>query len=189
MTRFRVLAADPAWQFDDKLPGASRGAARNYRVGSEEDLSRVLPTALVDLDAKLADDAFLFMWRVAAMVPLAYRLVERWGFVAKSELVWLKTRASGARHFGMGRTVRAAHETCIIATRGRPQRASASVRSVFEAPVPTFSTGRIIHSAKPDRFFEIVEELAGRGPRLELFARRARPGWVAWGDQAPRAAS
>jgi N6-adenosine-specific RNA methylase IME4 len=43
---------------------------------------------------------------------------------------------------------------------------------------------RTRHSAKPDELLEIAERLSP-GPRLEMFARRARPGWVAWGNQAP----
>ena len=41
-----------------------------------------------------------------------------------------------------------------------------------------------MHSAKPGEFYDLVETVSP-GPRLELFARRARPGWDAWGDQAP----
>jgi site-specific DNA-methyltransferase (adenine-specific) len=199
--RVRIVAGDPAWRFRDKLPGAGRGAAKNYRVDSEAEIAGVLGVELAKLEARLANDAVLFLWRVASQVPLAYRIASAWGFEAKSELVWIKTRESGAKHIGMGRTVRNSHETCIIATRGRPLRASASVRSWFEAPVPTHGPsycgrngewcvepeehdrGLIIHSAKPHRFFDVVEELYGRGPRLELFGRRPRDGWIVTGDQ------
>ena len=36
------------------------------------------------------------------------------------------------------------------------------------------------HSRKPDELIEACSP----GPRLQLFARGARPGWTAWGDQA-----
>lgn len=40
------------------------------------------------------------------------------------------------------------------------------------------------HSAKPDAFYDLVEQ-ASPGPYLELFARRARLGdWHYWGDQS-----
>lgn len=205
MTRFRIITGDPAWKFKDKLPGAGRGAAKNYRVDSEAEIAGVLGVELARLDASLSLDAVLFLWRVSSQVPLAYRIARAWGFEDKSELVWIKTRDSGKDHIGMGRTVRNSHETCIIATRGRPLRKSKSIRSWFKAPVPTHGAsycgpngewcvepeehkrGRIIHSAKPHRFFEIVEELYGRGPYLELFGRRPRPGWTVTGDQMPRA--
>jgi N6-adenosine-specific RNA methylase IME4 len=47
--------------------------------------------------------------------------------------------------------------------------------SVFEAPV----TG---HSRKPDVAYEMIEAMYS-GPYVELFARRPREGWVAWGDE------
>lgn len=79
-------------------------------------------------------------------------------------------------HFGMGRLVRASHEVCLLAVRGRFKRASAKVRSRFAAPVGE-------HSAKPAVFYERVEQLAGAGPYAELFARRHRPGWTCFGNE------
>lgn len=76
---------------------------------------------------------------------------------------------------GMGRTVRNAHEACIVAKRGSPRRLSASVPSVIFAP-------RGEHSAKPEIFRDLVERLAP-GPYLELFARTRRKGWTCMGDE------
>jgi N6-adenosine-specific RNA methylase IME4 len=39
------------------------------------------------------------------------------------------------------------------------------------------------HSRKPDQLYEIIEQCSP-GPYLELFARTARPGWKAWGDES-----
>jgi len=39
------------------------------------------------------------------------------------------------------------------------------------------------HSAKPDAFLDIVEQVSP-GPYVELFARRARFGWDYWGDES-----
>lgn len=169
---FRVLCADPPWSFGDKLPGKSRGAEKNYGVMTVDDICAFeLPP--------LEPDAYLFMWRVSSQVEEAYRVVRAWGFVPKSEIVWRKMTANGKPWFGMGRHVRAAHETAVVAVRGRPQRLSASERSVFEAVA-----GR--HSEKPEAFYDIVERLAP-GPYVELFARRQRPGWTCLGNQAPAA--
>jgi len=123
----------------------------------------------------IADDAYLFLWRVSSQVEEAYRVVRSWGFVPKSEIVWNKLTVTGLPWFGMGRHVRASHETAIVASRGRPERSSGSIRSTFSAPV-----GR--HSEKPDAFFRLVERLCP-GPRLELFARKTRDGWTTIGDQ------
>lgn len=172
MERFKVIVADPPWRFRDQLPGPKRGAAKHYSTLGLEEIARF------DLPP-LAGDCVLFLWRVASMPVEALAVVEEWGFEPKSEIVWVKTTSAGAPHLriGMGRTVRNAHETCIVATRGRPVRRSASVPSVLFAP-------RWRHSAKPEAFFDLVEALYP-GPYVELFARRVRPGWTALGNEVP----
>ena len=118
------------------------------------------------------------MWRVSSMVEEAYEVVRSWGFRPKSEIVWNKLTATGKPWFGMGRTVRASHETAIIAVRGKPQPISKSVRSVFSAVALKEK-----HSAKPEAFYDLVEQLAA-GPYVELFARRQRDGWTCLGNEA-----
>ena len=208
-----LLVADPPWPFKDKLPGPKRGAESHYRVLSIPDLLRFpLPP--------IADDAALFLWRVASQQREALDVAAAWGFVVKSESVWEKRRRCGrcngtgqvgrrlvmVQHatslegspvfcpncggagdnlqFGMGRSVRASHEVCLIATRGRPTRLSASERSVLVARMPEDARGRPIHSAKPDAFYDLAARLYD-GPRGELFARRLRDGWWQDGDELP----
>ena len=112
---------------------------------------------------------------MSSQVEEAYRVVRAWGFVPKSEIVWEKLTSSGKPWFGMGRYVRASHETCIVAVRGRVQPLVRNIRSRFSAP-----GGR--HSEKPEVFYDLVERLAP-GPYVELFARRQRPGWTCLGDE------
>ncbi len=167
---YRVVAADPPWRFGDKLPGPGRGAAKHYETMRVEDICALrLPP--------IASDALLFLWRVSAMVEEAARVARAWGFRPVSEIVWVKTGASGDVRMGMGRYTRQSHEVCMIAARGRAASLikDHAVRSVFMAP-------RAQHSAKPDAFFELVERLTD-GPRLEIFARRERAGWTTVGTE------
>ncbi len=172
---FRVLCADPPWPFKDRLPGANRGAAKNYQLLSIEDLVRFpLPP--------MADDSVFFLWRVASMQQEALDVARYWGFKTKAEVVWLKKTEHGQRWFGMGRTVRAEHETCLIATRGRPTPTSNAVRSTFVTDFAGLSAKAGRHSEKPDEFYRIVETLYG-GPYCELFARKRRAGWTCMGNE------
>lgn len=130
----------------------------------------------------LAADCVLFLWRVSAMQQEALDVARAWGFKpTKGELVWRKMTPLGKEHFGMGHILRGAHESCLVATRGRPRAKHRSQRSVFSAPVPRVN-GRILHSAKPDAFYEIVRGLFD-GPRAALFERRERVGFVCFGDE------
>jgi N6-adenosine-specific RNA methylase IME4 len=211
--QFRTIVADPGWAYGDKLPGKSRGAAKNYKTMAVDRIARYLESfeMMHELggewpDGFVAKDARLFLWRVAPMQEEALHVMRAWGFGAPvSECVWAKVdkdddavanriakfsvnkglAAFDAAHvgieearrltFGMGRTFRMSHETCLVGRRGRPERLSGSERSVFFAPLGE-------HSQKPEEFFELVERLSP-GPYLELFAAgHRRPGWTCLGD-------
>jgi N6-adenosine-specific RNA methylase IME4 len=164
----RTMVADPPWQFGDRLPGPGRGAAKHYRCLSVTEICAFpLPP--------LAPDCTLFLWRVAAMQREALDVMAAWGFTLKTEIVWVKTTRAGGPRMGMGRTVRMAHETCLVGVRGRPVTVRHDVPSVFFAP-------RGKHSEKPAVFYDIVESLRD-GPYVELFARHQRQGWTSLGDE------
>ncbi len=173
MTAYATIIADPPWKFGDPLPGKHRGAGKHYQLMETRDIAAYLTAANIEV----AQDARLFLWRVAALQRDAIDVLEAWGFSLKAELVWRKLTVHGKPWFGMGRQVRMGHEVCLVGTKGRPPVLNHSTRSVFEAPF----TG---HSVKPVVFYSIVEELSP-GPYLELFARQRRLGWDALGDEVP----
>lgn len=165
---FRVLLADPPWLYRDRLPGPKRGAAKHYRTLSLSEIMRFpLPP--------IADDAWLFLWRTHTHQREAFRVIEAWGFKYASEIVWVKTAKNGKPRGGMGHTFRQAHEVCLVARRGRPERLSRGLPSVILAP-------RREHSAKPPEMYDVIERFAP-GPFVELFARTRRPGWESIGEE------
>lgn len=91
--------------------------------------------------------------------------------------VWVKrNRKSPSWFWGLGNWTRANAEICLLATKGKPKRASASVHSIIDAPI-----GR--HSEKPAEARDRIVQLAGGGSMIELFARKTAPGWDSWGDE------
>lgn len=82
--------------------------------------------------------------------------------------------------FGNGRIARAAKEVFLVGVRGRAYRylRDKSTRDVFFAAVGT-------HSQKPECFQDALDRMFPEGERLELFARRPRPGWACVGNEAP----
>lgn len=169
LDEFAVLVADPPWLFQDQMSqGGGKGASWKYDVLTVEQICEFRLPALLP-------DATLFLWRVAALQQEALQVMDAWGFTLKTELVWVKKTKHGKRWFGMGHTVRAEHEVCLIGTRGRPQTMNKSIRSTFEAVAGQ-------HSEKPEEFFKIVEQLRA-GPYVELFARKTREGWTCLGNE------
>lgn len=55
--------------------------------------------------------------------------------------------------------------------------------NLIRAPGRWFVWPRGKHSAKPEAFLDLVEQVSP-GPYLELFARRDRLGWDTWGDES-----
>ena len=208
---FRVVAADPAWAHRDKLPGPKRGAAKHYQCLDVPIIERFLKTQHLH-DRPLADqiarDAWLFLWRVASMPAPALRVAAAWGFEPVSEICWVKTvpcrsclgkgytlfftrdgkghrewcaacdgRGWRPTHKAMGHYVRNQHEICLVCARGK----ASSLRLRRDAPSVIYAP-QLEHSRKPDAMAELIESLVP-GPRLELFGRRARPGWTVLGDE------
>src|SRR6516165_11112704 len=99
--------------------------------------------------------------------------MEAWGFKYVSNFIWTKDK------IGNGFWNRNQHEHLLIGRRGdfpTPKPADRA-SSVISAP-------RREHSRKPDDAYEIIERAYPELPKIELFARRERPGWVPWGNQA-----
>jgi N6-adenosine-specific RNA methylase IME4 len=167
----RVLVADPPWLHRDQLPGPKRGARKHYDcLGIDGIKAFPIPPML--------PDSWLFLWKVASMPQEALDVCKAWGFRPVSEIVWVKLTNDRSRvRIGMGSYVRCAHESCIVAVRGKAAstRISRAIPSVIQAP-------RHRHSEKPAEFYDLVESLVP-GPYVELFARRHRPGWMCLGNE------
>lgn len=78
--------------------------------------------------------------------------------------------------WGLGFWTRANPELCLIATKGRPKRASKAIHCIVDTPVER-------HSKKPDEVRRRIELLMGDVPRVELFARQSYDGWTCLGDE------
>lgn len=168
--RYGVIYADPEWRFEvySRDTGMDRAADNHYPTSSTEDICN-RPVADI-----AADDCVLFLWATVPMLPDALRVMDAWDFQYKSHCIWAKDR------IGTGYWFRNQHEILLVGTRGNvPAPAMGTqVESLVDAPV-----GR--HSEKPEKFYQLIERYFPNLPKIELNARAARPGWDAWGYEAP----
>ena len=166
---FPVIYADPPWHFEAYSEGGQQKApAMQYPTMPVADLC-ALPVAEIS-----ARDAVLFMWAVPAIFRDALEVVTGWGFTFKTFGVRVK------RNIACGLWLRGQHDPLIVATRGNMPPPAELHSSVFLDDGP-----RVPHSAKPDAVRDWIAEAYPHAGRIELFARTAAPGWVAWGNQAP----
>jgi N6-adenosine-specific RNA methylase IME4 len=169
--KYPVLYVDPPWTFDVfSEAGQEKAPENHYPCMSLTDIC-ALP-----IPELATDDAILFLWATVPHMFESAKVLEAWGFEYKSSFVWVKDK------IGCGYYNRNQHEVLLVATRGN-----------IPAPAPSDRVPSVVHadrgrhSEKPDRFYDIIEGYYPSLPRIELFAREARPGWAFWGNQAHQA--
>jgi len=168
--RYPVLLADPPWEYEHAVSDTRR--IENHYPTMTLDAICALP--VVDV---VTDDAILFLWVTSPKLEEGMRVVREWGFTYRTSMVWVKDK------IGMGYYARQRHELLLIATRG-----SIPAPAPADRPDSVIQGERTEHSAKPPRVYDLVERMYPGLPRLEMFARAARPGWSAWGNQSSGAA-
>ncbi len=174
--RFSTILADPPWRFTNRTGKMAPEHRRLSRYGAMSlDEICALP-----VEGVAADPAHLYLWVPNALLPDGLKAMAAWGFEYKSNLVWHKVRKDGGSDGrGVGFYFRNVTELCLFGVRGRNARTLAPGRR----QVNLVGTRKREHSRKPDEFYDVIEACSP-GERLELFARGARPGWSAWGNQA-----
>ncbi len=169
---FDVIMADPPWAFELRSEaGEAKSAQAQYDCMRTEDIC-ALPVNLL-----ARRDTWLWLWGIFAMIDDARAVMDAWGFRFVTAGVWIKRGASGKLRMGPGYVLRGNAEPFLIGRIGNPRTFSRSIRNVIEAPA-----GR--HSEKPALAYEIADVLFGPAFRADLFSRRTRPGWQAWGKEA-----
>jgi N6-adenosine-specific RNA methylase IME4 len=177
--KFGVIVADPPWRFADKLTmsDVKRGADSHYATMSIEQLA-ALGTRV---QAVANEPCVLALWVPKSMLADGLAVMTAWGFKQKTVYTWTKRTANGAPAFGMGRLFRATGEIALIGTRGTGLSSlvqNKSQRDHIDHPT-------LRHSAKPEGLQDSLHLMFPHTARLEMFARRARPGWKCVGLECP----
>lgn len=164
---YPIVYADPPWRYEHSAT-VSREIENQYPTMALEEICALPVSAIA------TPDAVLFLWTTSPKLAESLQVVEAWGFVYRTCMVWDKER------IGMGYYARQQHELLLICTRGdlpspEPENRPASVQRIRRDPE---------HSAKPQEFYALIESMYPEYDRIELFARNARDGWMAWGNQA-----
>jgi N6-adenosine-specific RNA methylase IME4/ParB-like chromosome segregation protein Spo0J len=172
--RYAVLYADPPWHFEvyNEESGVERAAGNHYSTMS---LDEICALPVLDL---ATDAAVLFMWTTAPHLQESFQVLAAWGFEYKTNIVWVKDK------IGLGYFVRNQHELLLVATRGDMPSPSPANR-----PASVITAPRREHSRKPDQAYELIERMYPELPKIELFARHARPGWDVWGNETGKYAT
>lgn len=165
------------YEWDDEVysreTGMDRHASNHYPTSTDahsaEEIHRRRPIERI-IDKR---GCVLAMWTTNQHLRIAMDLMALRGFEYKSNYAWGKDKIS------TGRWNRSKHELMLIGTVGSPPCPAPGTQwdSLQFAP-------KSEHSAKPDCFYEMLEEYFPTLVKIELNARRPRPGWLRWGNES-----
>ncbi|NJM67811.1 MAG: DNA methyltransferase [Acaryochloris sp. RU_4_1] len=174
---FSLIVADPPWSYRLRETDQTHRGRCPYPAMADEEILAMPVSAIA------AQDSYLLLWTTNNHLPLAFEVMESWGFEYKSLHTWLKvTKAGDKIRYGVGHYGRNCTEHVLVGRRGKAPTFTAlsltDIPTAFQSPV-----GK--HSQKPEIFYEMANRLGNAlgGQRVELFSRCHRPGWVSWGAE------
>jgi N6-adenosine-specific RNA methylase IME4 len=177
---FDLVYADPPLHFQLYSPkGQNRGPVYETLPGAT-----ICRLPVKDIVAR---NAVLAIWPYDPLLFETDKIAAAWGFPNYGGVLftWIKLTKHGKHDFGQGYSTRKSSEQCLLFTRGNGRlRYDKGVRQVFDDPEVIEAVNERGHK-KPDEFALRLERLYGDVRRIELYARRHRPGWTGWGNQLP----
>jgi len=163
--KYRVIYADPPWSYGNTMPEGTTQPTDHYPCMT---LDKICELPIKDI---AEDNAVLFLWVTSPLLEESFQVIKSWGFKYKTSFVWDKVK----HNMGHYNSVR--HEFLLVCVRGSCQPDNLKL---FDSVI---SEERTEHSKKPKVFYEIIETIYTHGNRIELFSRKKREGWKAYGNQ------
>lgn len=206
----QILVIDSPYRFNDKLKMSDVKRSPESQYKSVLDNNAILNLKIKEISA---DDSILALWVPSTLIEFGLECMKAYGFDYKQTWIWVKSKKeplgklkkqikkslkkkekpedllkliddfdlNDCLGFYMGRIFRQTHEVCLIGVRGKIHKSlkNKSQISVFIGPNP-------VHSEKPEALQDRLEKMyPDYVNRLELFARRDRPGFICYGNENP----
>lgn len=184
--KYNIIYADPPWEVK-RVRGIKNNTSSRSGVGYYERMQLLpdkgknpdFPTMsikeIVELPVKdLAEDnAVLYLWTINKYLEETYSIARAWGFKPSCLLHWVKKPRGILLAGAFAPNV----EYLMYCRRG-------GLKTIKKLNTRWFLQPRINrHSEKPKFFRELITQVHGDLPRIELFSRHETSGWDVWGDE------
>jgi N6-adenosine-specific RNA methylase IME4 len=177
---YRTIVADPPWKYGAWGKSSGRGCrAGTFRSDIDVPIPLPYPSMTVGeikalpIASLAANDCDLYLWATQKYLPDAFDVLKIWGFRYCQTLTWCKT----PRGTGQGGLYCPTTEFLLLGRKGKMP-----IKKRVDTTWWNVKRHQNYHSFKPEFFQDIIEAVSD-SPRLELFARRKRPGWDVWGNE------
>lgn len=168
MKKYNVILADPPWKYKSDLHDGS-SSLDHYPSMELQDLKKI--------QIPRDNDCVLFMWSTGPNINMAIDIGESWGFEFKQvAFVWDKQRTLAGNY-----TITQCEFVLVFRPKkGKlPKRCKTNARQYFQERPRE-------HSRKPEYVQDMIDLMYPNTNKLELFARRSRPGWDTWGNETTK---
>ena len=177
---YKTIVIDPPWEYGKwgkasdckssrkKFPNGQgkKQWSKGYNHLSIEEIKKL---KIYKLAAKNCE---LYLWVTSKYLPTSFEIIKTWGFKYCQTLVWCKTPMGT----GQGGLYCPTTEFLILGRKGKMPNKK-RINSTWWNIKRTMR-----HSQKPEFFQDMIEHQSDE-PRIELFARRSRPGWDCIGNE------
>jgi len=163
--KYDVIVIDPPWPMEK----IERDVRPNQ---SEFDYPTMSEAELASMEMPAGDSCHLWLWTTHKFMPMAFRLLDSWGFKYVCAFVWHKS--GGFQPIGLPQYN---CEFALYARKGTP------IFVDTKAFNTCFNAGRGAHSEKPEEFYDVIRRVTS-GARIDIFNRRAIDGFDTWGKEA-----
>lgn len=173
--QYSLILADPPWNqrrgSGKKKKDKNAGTPLPYKTMELPEIKEHIEIAY----NLMPDNGIFFLWTIDKYLFDAERIAKETGFKLHARMIWNKLNGIPAAF-----TIRFGHEYLLYMYKGKftpvAKDERGKIHSVFEEKVKK-------HSQKPEIAYEIIERLYPNLSKLEMYARRERPGWDCFGDE------
>jgi N6-adenosine-specific RNA methylase IME4 len=166
--KYNILYVDPPWDVKRGPVWSSSGPSEPlpYSTMKIDDIANIPIQSITD------KNAHLYLWVINKYIQESYSIAKGWGFTPSALLTWCKP----PHGIGLGGTFVQTTEHLLFCRKGNLPAQKRIDRTWFEHK-------RLKHSQKPHMFREMIVDVSGDLPRIEVFARERFDGWDAIGNE------
>ncbi len=176
-SKYDVILADPPWYYAHSTHKYELNAP--YRLIPDDEMK-----TFRGVTDNLADPGVLFMWSTLPRLDFAFDVLQAWGLAYRGmPWIWVKTNKDGSVMGAKGPQTNTVKNTCEVVIAASHSKTSRIPKTSDQTIRNALFAQRREHSRKPDEVHEYLDRMYPDARKLELFARRKRPGWDVWGDE------